>query len=199
MRNLLILCSGLLAISPLFAEQAAPQRLARDTYYSSGYLIGLNLGQARTQVPDISGISAKRQDLFGRIYVGYNLSHYFALQVGYVQFPDAKYSAAGKAVDTVSNKGFDGLLQGKYPLGEGFSVFGNLGGAILAAKNSPAAGGGVSQNATVLAYGTGLDYVFANIGGLHSNVSYYHTDKKDTNALNVPAEDGVSLGVYYQF
>lgn len=172
---------------------------APDSYYSSGYIVGLNLGEATTQVKNTADYKKQDTGFAGRIYAGYNLNYYFAVQLGYLILPQVKLTKAEQSNITVHNTGFDLLFTGRYPIGEGFSLYGNVGGAMLSAKKKESGVADVNQNATVLAYGGGIDYTFANIGGLHSIIDYYHTENKNTSTLNVPAEDMYSAGVYYQF
>lgn len=182
-----------------YAEDAPEQKPARDTYYSSGYIVGLNLGQGETKTTGFSGYSADDKGLFGRLFVGFNVNHYFALSFGYLYFPTATLSFAGSPDVKLHNTGFDGLVTGRYPIGEGFAIYGNLGAAILKARQKENGVADVTQNATVLACGGGIDYSFANIGGLHMTLDYYHTADKKTNTLNVPSQNAISIGTYYQF
>lgn len=199
MKKTVVLVATLFAVSASFADDAAPTSPVRDTYYSSGYIVGLNLGQGEINTIDYSGYSAKNKGLFGRLFVGYDINHYFAFQFGYLYFPTATLSIIGSPDIKLQNTGFDGLLTGRFPLGEGFALYGNLGAALLNARQKQSGTADQTQNATVLACGGGLDYSFANIGGLHATLDYYHTAKKNTNTLNVPAQNALSFGIYYQF
>lgn len=182
-----------------FANDTASTAPARDTYYSSGYFAGLNLGQGRVDVPNIPDFTRKHRNFFGHVYIGYNLNHYFGFQIGYLMLPKAKYKNGGTSDIDLKSDGFSGLLKAKYPIGEGFALYGDIGGAILSSSQEQTGFAKVNQNATVLAYGGGIDYAFANIGGLHTIIDYLHTHDKNTKTLNIPAYDLVAFGVYYQF
>lgn len=199
MKHYLLLLIALIAFSTSYAEEAASTQPARDTYYSSGYIVGINLGQGQTKSEGYSGFSAKDKGLFGRVYLGYDINHYFAFSFGYLYFPTATLSLAGTPDVKLNNSGFDGLVTGRYPIGEGFALYGNVGAALLKAREKQSGAATQTQNATVFAYGGGVDYSFANIGGLHTTLDYYHTAKKATNSLDVPAQNALSVGVYYQF
>ena len=199
MKKYLLLFVALFALSTSYAEDATPAQPARDTYYSSGYIVGLNLGQGQTKAEGYSGYGGDDKGLFGRVYVGYDVNHYFAFSFGYLYFPTATLSLTGAPDVKLNNSGFDGLLTGRYPIGEGFALYGNIGAALLKAREKQSGAAEQTQNATVLACGGGIDYSFANIGGLHMTLDYYHTAKKNTNSLNVPAQNALSTGIYYQF
>lgn len=199
MKLLFLLFLVVASVASAYAEDADTAQSARDTYYSSGYIVGINLGQVETDAADIAGYSKENKGFFARPFVGFNVSPYFAVQFGYLIFPKVKFSQAGASDITLKNSGFDGLFTGRFPLGEGFALYGNVGAAIVKAKQTQSGNADLTQNATVLAYGGGLDYSFANIGGLHSVLDYYHLDKKDTSTLDVPAQNTFSIGIYYQF
>ncbi len=199
MKHIIFIITLLFAANAIFAEDTGATPPARDSYYQSGYFVGLNLGEGRSQIDSVAGLNKKDKGLFGHVNFGYDLNHYFAFQLGYLYLPTAKYTQVGMPDVNVKTSGYDGLLKAMYPVGEGFAVYGDVGGAILSTSEEQEGAGKISQNATVLAYGGGIDYVFANIGGLHLVADYYHTNKKATKTLTVPAQDAVSLGIYYQF
>ena len=183
------------------AEKSSPAPTSpRDTYYSSGYYLGLNMGQARANLADKPGYQKQETGFASSAYFGYDFNHYLAIELGYLYLPTAKYTdgPAGSDVN-ITNHGFATNVLGKYPVGEGFSVYAKVGGAILKAKQTGGTEGDKTQNATVLAYGGGIDYVFANVGGLHLDLDYYHTNKKNSKTVNVPAENIASVGIRYQF
>ena len=164
--------------------------LSAEPYYPSGYYLGLNLGQGYSQYP---GTSATASNMFGRAYIGYNFSPYVGLDIGYLLLPTLKHDD-----HQLSNSGYTANLRLVNPLSEGFSIYGQVGGAILTAtEKSPA--GDQRENATVLTYGGGLDYVFANVGGLHMTLDYQRIAKMNDVNVASPSYDLYSLGVYYQF
>jgi hypothetical protein len=181
------------------ANSAAPN--ARDSYYPSGFYVGLNLGMAQAQMDTIPTYQTKNSGVGGRTYFGYDFNRYFSLDVGYVAFPTVKYTSDVLPTLNITNSGFDSLVTGKFPLGEGFAIYAQLGGAVLTANMTADAQPSQKANATVLAYGSGLDYVFANFGGggLHMVLDWYHTDNKNGAPFNIPAENLYALGAYYQF
>jgi len=166
---------ALLLTSVFFASYAED---ARDTYYSSGYYLGINLGDAESISENAFG---------GRAYIGYNLNPNIGFEIGYDYLPN---------IQNINTYAFDLLFVPRYALGEGFSVFGKVGPALLQATLNPA---GINENGTVIAYGAGLDYAFANIGGLHTTWEWYHLNNFDGNQFNIPTHNLYTWGIYYQF
>jgi hypothetical protein len=173
---------------------------ARDSYYPSGFYLGLNLGIAQAQMDSVSNFQTKNSEVGGRTYFGYDFNRYFSLDIGYTLFPQIKYSNNPVLPDIkIKTNDYDAIVKGKYPLGEGFALYGQLGGAMLHSHLNQDGIASENASATVLAYGAGLDYVFANIGGLHMVLDWYHTDNKNGAPFNIPAENLYALGAYYQF
>ncbi len=173
--------------------------LARDTYYKSGYYLGLNVGRAKADMADKTGYSKKNTGFASSAYFGYDINHYLAVELGYLYLPTVKYTNGPSSDINISHHAFATNILGKYPIGEGFSVYAKLGGALVRAKQTGGDQSDQTQNAAVLAYGGGIDYVFANVGGLHLDLDYYHTSKKDTKTIDVPAENIATIGIRYQF
>lgn len=200
MKKLVIFMLFAVLVNSVNAEPIDSQRSSpRDAYYSSGYFVGLNLGEGRSDVANIASFDTQNKGFVGHFYVGYNLNHYLAFQIGYLYLPSVKYTQAGVSDINIDTSGFDGVLKAKYPLGEGFSLYADAGGVIASTSQKQVGVAKLSQNATVFAYGGGLDYVFANVGGLHLLLDYFHADEKMTKALVVSAQDAISMGIYYQF
>lgn len=204
MKKLLILfltslvCSGVsYAADPLPVAASNTQ----NAYYPSGFYLGLNLGLAQAQMTSLPNYQTKNSGLGGRTYFGYDFNRNFSLDVGYVLFPQVKYTNPLTPDLKINNNGFDALVTGKYALGEGFSIYAQLGGALLRAQLTADGINSQNANATVLAYGSGIDYVFTNLGdgGLHMVLDWYHTDNKNGAPFNIPAENLYALGTYYQF
>jgi hypothetical protein len=170
-----------------------------NLYDPSGFYLGLNLGLAQANLDNIAGWQQKNSGLAGRVYFGYDINRYAALDIGYILFPQVRYTHPVIPDTKINNNGFDLLITGKYPIGEGFSLYGQLGGVMLRAKLTSDNQAGQTANATVLAYGAGIDYVFAPIGGLHAILGWYHTDNKNGSPFNIPTENLYALGAYYQF
>jgi len=186
-----------------YAADTPPTTAAntQNAYYPSGFYLGLNLGLAQAQMTSVPTYQTKNSGLGGRTYFGYDFNRNFSLDVGYVLFPQVKYTNPLTPDLKISNNGFDALITGKYALGEGFSIYAQLGGALLRAQLTADDLNTQNANATVLAYGSGIDYVFTNLGsgGLHMVLDWYHTDNKNGTPFNIPAENVYALGTYYQF
>ena len=201
MRKLLILMLATCAMCGItYADDNAATTNARDSYYPSGFYVGLNVGMAQAKMDSVSNFQTKNSGIGGRTYFGYDFNRYFSLDLGYTLFSPLKYTNNPLIPDVnIKTNDYDAIVTGKYPLGEGFALYGQLGGAMLTANMTGDGTPSQKANATVLAYGTGLDYVFANIGGLHMVLDWYHTDNKNGAPFNIPAENLYALGAYYQF
>lgn len=183
--------------TPISPVAKAAQPTARDRYYSSGFYLGLNIGRAISDSPDIAGFDRNRVGDVGRAYIGYNANYYFSLDVGYLLLPTVTYNSPALNFK-VANEGYDALLTAKYPLGEGFVVYAKGGPALMRARYvSPLPV--EHENATVLEYGGGIDYVWANIGGLHTLLDVTHLNGKNTGDFTIPGYNLYTFGVYYQF
>ena len=200
MKKLLVLILATCAISSNSYADDNSATNARDSYYPSGFYLGLNLGMAQAQMDSLTSFQTKNSGIGGRTYFGYDFNRYFSLDVGSTLFPQIKYTNNPLVPDIkIKTNDYDALVTGKYPLGEGFALYGQLGGAMLHSQLNQDGIASENASATVLAYGAGLDYVFANIGGLHMVLDWYHTDNKNGAPFNIPAENLYALGAYYQF
>jgi opacity protein-like surface antigen len=195
-KNLLFIVL-LLSTSMLAAAEQANAN-SRDSYYSSGYYLGINLGQAHADFPKSPNYQSKMDGFTGRAYIGYNVNAYMALDVGYLLLPTVRYNSPSNTIK-ISNSGFNFNLKIKYPIGEGFALYGQGGAAILRLSEKGAQPDIVTQNATTLTYGGGLDYVFADVGGLHTTLDYQRIAKKSGQDIDLPNYDFYSFGIYYQF
>ena len=171
---------------------------ARDSYYSSGYTMGLNVGESYVSLGSNPPYNQQTQNIAGRIYMGYNFNPNVSLEFGYARIGEASYVQQDFPTININTRDFDALVGLHFPMGEGFSTYAKIGGALLNStySSSPLT---QTQNGNVLAYSAGFDYAFANIGGLHSVIDWYHTDEFNTNTFDIPAQNLFSLGVYYQF
>ena len=159
-----------------------------EAYFASGYTLGANIGQGFAKTN-----GQTKSNVFGRAYIGYNFSPYVSFNLGYVLLPTLKANGI-----TLTNRGWMANLRVINPLSEGLSIYGQVGGDLLSAT-AKAGDQSNSNNATVLTYGGGLDYVFSNIGGLHLTLDYQRVSGHHSVDFAMPGYDLYSVGVYYQF
>ena len=114
-----------------------------------------------------------------RIFAGYQVNRYLALEFGYHQLGDTTLSSAG-LTQTVESKAFDLVAVGNLPVAQRFGVYGKLGlyrASLDFSSNLPGVANQSFDN-TGLTYGVGVQYdvtprlglraewqQFANMGG----------------------------------
>ena len=87
---LIILLTSLIYSGICYAGDSANN--SQNSYYPSGFYLGLNLGLAQAQMTSIPDYKTKNSGLGGRTYFGYDFNRNFSLDVGYVLFPQVKYT-----------------------------------------------------------------------------------------------------------
>ena len=182
------------AAAASYDEQAA----AADndgSSWASGFYVQANAGVGFL---DNQGNDAfKKSNFAGSAAVGYIFNPYVATEVVYMMLPGYKGNDGAKLKNQVLGLNVVGM----YPLAKGFSIDGKLGLDYMMNKlTKPEVSD--KTNGTVLGYGVGIDYAFANIAGLHLGVDYYRTDKNQLfkkHGDKLPAQNLVAFGVRYQF
>ncbi len=97
-----------------------------------GFYAGAGLGQFNVKVHGIAGTLDEfdSDDLSWKIFAGYRLNRYLALEGAYVNFgePTDDFSTAGSRGDySIRLSGFAPYVVGTLPLGESFEAFAKLG------------------------------------------------------------------------
>lgn len=169
----------------------------------SGPYLGLQLGYGTINygLSDIPSSQGSIQDggFAGRVYGGYQISKYWATELGYEQFSSVSFNnvTSQDVSGTSKVSAFDWVGKFIYPLGESdFSLSAKAGGAYTVNKIS----GSVSQasslsstNVLQFTYGVGLNY---------SITPWVVTDLTWTiiqNTSSMPSSNLYTLGLSYFF
>ena len=195
---------------------AGPLAVAQD----SGWYGGLNLGQSRSKIDDpriINGLLAggfnsatitdDNRDRGGKIFGGYQLNRYFAVEGGYFDLGKFGFTAntvpIGSLTGDIKIKGVNLDLLGMLPISEKFSAFGRVGVTRAEARDTFTATGLVrllrtsaNQRETNAKYGLGLQYAFTDRLGMRAEVERYRINDAVGNNGDI---DLASLGIVYRF
>ncbi|MDA8094215.1 MAG: outer membrane beta-barrel protein [Betaproteobacteria bacterium] len=183
---------------------------AGESYYHAGsgdvdHTLGsLGFGGASSTVNKDHGFGFK-------LYGGYQFMPYFAVEGGYVDLHKLDFNAtvtsptAGTLSGESKEKGGNGWTLdavGIYPFGNGFSVFGRLGGyAVETELQASGSAGSIDQTSTRtgLHYGVGAEYDFMrNVGARLEWERFRHLGdaSRTVEAANV---DLWTVGLVYKF
>ena len=199
---------------------AALALLSASAFAGDVYILG-SVGQASTNInksnldnslidAGVTGLSSstKETDTGYKLQLGYQFNQYFAVEGGYVNLGEAKYSAnftGGNAKATAKVDGWNIDAVGILPVNDKFSLFGKLGTFAAHTKvdvsaNGPggSATGSATANNWSTHYGIGASYALTKSVGLR--VEYEKFDKvgKD-NSTGKADVDLWSVGVAYKF
>lgn len=146
----------------------------------------------------------------GRVFLGYDINKYFAIEFGYSYFfNQAKITRIASNDYKINTQSFDLVGKGKLPLTDKFALFAKFGvGCLLSnvrAQTSPETTVGFAGNRSTInvVYGVGADYSFtpkviANIEWLRVNGNLKWTGDGDLNKLQ-RYTDAFMLGLRYKF
>jgi OOP family OmpA-OmpF porin len=207
--------AGAVAIAAGFAMMS-PRAVADEP----GWYGGFNLGQARAKIdnPRISqelrqeGLAttgiADDQHAFGyKIFGGYQINPYFALEGGYFNLGKFSYRAQTLPAGTLDGSAkFQGVnldAVGTLPLSERFSAFGRFGVNYARASDSFSSTGAVnvvnpnpSTHDANYKFGAGLQYSLTRALGLRLEAERYRTNDAIGNKGDI---DLISVGLVYRF
>jgi len=194
--------------------------------------VGVNIGQSKTKSNDAaidlnSGLAAngftvtsnttKDTDTAYRLFVGYQVSDYFALEAGYVNFGKFNLSAntlpAGSAGADIKASGWTFDALGILPVGNNFSLLGQLGATRSEVRENISSSGAVvfipgtalNLTATKTSYdfGFGVEYHipvpgFNKMVGIRGEWQRYAKlgDKNTTGEGDI---DLLSIGAVFRF
>lgn len=198
------------------AAMASPFAVADD----SGWYGGANIGQSRATIDDARIISGLQGGGYGtssiidddrdrgyKIFGGYQINKYFALEGGYFDLGKFGFTATTVPAGTLSGnirlKGLNLDVVGTLPITEKFSAFGRIGANYAEAKDTFTGTGSVSvlnpnpsERDTNLKVGLGLQYAFTESLALRAEVERYRINDAVGNKGDV---DLVSVGLVYRF
>jgi len=139
----------------------------------------------------------------GRVFAGYNINRYFAIEAGYSYFFNKVSTDANTSlgIDKIKTQAIDAYFKGSLPVVENFDLYAKLGAGYLMTQRNPNANnfrGGNNNNINV-AFGAGADYsitpnVIANIEWTRiAGYAKYTSDKY------IPNTDAFMVGLRYKF
>ncbi len=179
----------------------APAAGSSDT----GIYLGLQAGFGLTNWKNLAfgSITANKDSGFvGRVFTGYDINRYFAVETGYSRFFNvAKLALANVARVEYKTQAIDAYFKGKLPVVEGFDLYAKLGAGYLMSKQSAVAADSTNQknNNVNVAFGAGADYyvtpnVIANIEW--TRIEGY---EKSSDNKYIPHVDAFVIGLRYKF
>ena len=200
----------------VLASFVSPVAMAQD----AGWYGGLNLGQSKARIDDpriISGllssgffttsITDDDRDSGYKIFGGYQMNRYLALEAGYFDLGRFSFNATTQPLGTLTGeiklRGANLDLLGIIPLTEKFSAFGRIGVARAEARDTFTGSGLVrvlnpnpSKTDTNGKFGLGLQYAFTESFGMRAEVERYRIN----DAVGTKGDiDLASLGLVYRF
>lgn len=198
------------------ALMAAPFAMAQDT----GWYAGANIGQSNATIDDArisnqllgsglttASIADTDRDRGFKLFGGYQVNKYFALEGGYFDLGQFGYVANTLPTGTLSGdikvRGLNLDAVGFLPITEKFSAFGRIGVAYAHTDGSFAGTGAVnvldpspSARDTNLKVGLGVQYAFTDALSLRAEIERYRVNDAVGNKGDV---DLASIGLVYRF
>ncbi len=191
----------------LLAALAAPA-FASD-FYGVGSIGASHFDVSKNDIDNVlrssgfSGFSSSlKQNGFGyKAQLGYQVNKYFAVEGGYVDLGEAKYSVSGPGLGgdlKLKASGANIAALGIYPIDDTFSVFGKLG--VIDAKTK-LEGNGVSDSTTKakLNFGVGASYALAKDLALRAEIEQFNKLGDDNTTGKKVNVNLYSVGVAYRF
>ncbi len=212
MRNLLplpLLAFGLLAAAPCVQAQwyvGASAGESRNSYKGAGQadqLLDLGFDGASSSIDD--------KDAAYRIYAGYQLHRYVAVEAGFVDLGRTSITStvlpAGSLDTRIRAKGFDVSAVGMLPLGEQFTVFARVGAFAAETRASYSGRGSVllfdgeqtqKKRSTNVVYGVGATFNFTPRFALRAEYNRYSKLGDDLTGGEFDTRT-LSAGIQYRF
>lgn len=156
-----------------------------------------NMENVSTDVLDLTSVH-KDNGVVGRVFAGYDINRYFAIEGGYSYFFN-KANFNTKNAGTTGNiktMAFDLMGKGKLPVVDSFDLYAKLGVNYLMSRGDMFE---ANPNNFNVAYGAGADYcitpnVIANLEWLRLN-----GNAKINNDKYQPSTDAFMIGLRYKF
>jgi OOP family OmpA-OmpF porin len=185
------------------------------------WYIGGSAGQSRAKIDEVRIIdqlttqglatdvfSADDSDNAYKLFGGYQLNKYYAVEAGYFDLGQFGYTAtttpAGSQTGTIKLRGVNFDVVGSMPVSEKFSVLGRLGVNYAQAKDTFTSTGAVStpaspapkKSAANYKAGLGLQYDFTRSLGLRAEAERYRINDGVENRGDI---NMFTLGLVYRF
>lgn len=205
-----------------FALMASPHTLAKDTEQErdSDWYIGANIGSSRADIDNrrignqllnpgfsITSINEDDRDKGYKVFVGYDLSRYVALEAGYFDLGNFSFSSATFPAGTLNGeldtRGINLDLVATLPIRSRLSAFARVGvnyaeteGAFSGTAFNGALDSNPSEREANPKFGMGLQYAFNHKLAMRVEAERYRV----SNALDDKDDvDLLSVGLIYRF
>jgi OOP family OmpA-OmpF porin len=195
------------------ALMAAPFAMAQD----AGWYAGANIGQTRSSLdnasisnsllgatpPAITSMAEDNSDRGYKLFGGYQLNKYLALEGGYFDLGQFDFVTSTSAPSTLSGniqvRGVNLDAVGTLPITDKFSAFGRLGVTHAHTKGSFAGAGAVASTRASdnnLKVGLGVQYAFTDALSLRAEIERYRINDSVGHKGDI---DMASVGLVYRF
>jgi OOP family OmpA-OmpF porin len=179
-----------------FALPASAQM--RAPALSSAY-VGGSIGQAKFRIDCAAGVTCDTSDTAWRLFAGYQFHPNVAVELGYANLGDVKFSGGGESAKVESSAwDFSALLS--MPLYQQFSLLGRLGMFHSKLETSASAGSGIEtgdKTDTGFTYGLGFGFDFSRNLGLRAEWQRY--SKVAAQGGQDTDIDNYNVGVLWRF
>ena len=195
------------------ALMAAPFAMAQD----AGWYAGANIGQTRSSLdnasisnsllgatpPVITSIVEDNTDRGFKLFGGYQINKYLALEGGYFDLGEFDFVTSTNPADRLSGniqvRGVNLDAVGTLPITDKFSAFGRLG--VTHARTKGSFAGATTVNSTRasdnnLKVGLGVQYAFTDALSLRAEIERYRINDAVGNKGDI---DLASVGLVYRF
>ena len=195
------------------ALMAAPFAMAQD----AGWYAGANIGQTRSSLdnasisnsllgatpPVITSIVEDNTDRGFKLFGGYQINKYLALEGGYFDLGEFDFVTSTNPADRLSGniqvRGVNLDAVGTLPITDKFSAFGRLG--VTHARTKGSFAGATTVNSTRasdnnLKVGLGVQYAFTDALSLRAEIERYRINDAVGNKGDI---DMASVGLVYRF
>ena len=200
----------------VLAAIASPCAMADD----STWYVGGNIGKSKASIDDAritsallgegfttTSLSDDKSDTGFKLYGGYQINRFLALEGGYFKLGKFGYTAGTLPLGTLNGRikisGVNLDLVGSVPLGEQFALFARAGVIDADVKDTFTGTGFVtvinpnpSKRAASYKFGAGLGYDFTRALGMRVEVERYRIDDAVGNKGDI---DLLSVGLLYRF
>lgn len=216
MKKLLVVSAvAVLGLSSAFAgglPEEMPVAPVAAVSNDTGVYLGLQGGFGMTHWKNLENTMEgklksvhKDNGIVSRVFAGYDINRYFAIESGYSYFFNKvnfdAVNKAGKVVKTGDTKtmAFDLMGKGKLPVVDSFDLYAKLGvNYLMTRTNKTDDKASKNTNNFNLAYGVGADYsitpnIIANVEWLRLNGNAKLNDKYQPNV------DAFLIGLRYKF
>ena len=143
---------------------------------ANGFYAGVSVGEASIDACDdvVGATSCDDSDTSWKIFGGYDLNEYFAVEAAWVDMGEISASGPGVSV-TAEGDGFVADVKGTLPINDQFGVFAKVG-LISWELEGGGAASGLEDDGNDAMYGVGAHYMFTEQFGVVAEWERFDTD-----------------------